>query len=323
MNYRLIALCDIEFSVPYAYRIVSANEQVQKSIQQNGVLEPIRVVKKEERFLLIDGFRRFRVAQKLGFSEIPAVVFPVKKLESVFMEALHLNLLGTGLSLIEKLRAYQISLFFGNKNLVRKISEFLGFGKIPHIEQIAAEVTGQPEWLQEYFHRQNFQLRVLNRLRAYFLPEYEMWFSIAAQLNLNGQELTSLLEQVQDICLRDRVTPVQFWEQIGLEKLLRQRWTPQQKSREIKMKVKEKRFPILTRIESEMQEGARQIEKPFAGNLQISWDRSLERPGLSFHLHLPEENSAVQLLETLADKKLGEQIISLLKKMNQLPEDMK
>lgn len=323
MNYCLIAFRDIEHSPPYAYRVVSADEQMQKSIQQHGVLQPVWVAKRGDKFLLIDGFRRFRVAQKLGLGEIPARVFPEDELENVFAAALHLNLLGTGLSLIEKLRAYQMSFSFRNKNLVQQISDFLGFSKIPHIEQIAVDVTGQPEWLQTYFHRQNFQLRILNRLRANLLPEYEMWFSMATQLNLNGQELATLLEQVQDICLGERVTPAELWQQIGLEKILREKWTPQQKARKIKRRVKEKRFPILTHIESEIKEAARQIEKPFAGNMQVSWDQSLERPGLAFHLHLPEEKSVVAMWEALADKKLGEQIVSLLKKMNQLPEDMK
>lgn len=50
------------------------------SIRENGILDPIKVTEFEDnKFIIIDGHRRYIVAQKLGFKIIPCIVYPKLK----------------------------------------------------------------------------------------------------------------------------------------------------------------------------------------------------------------------------------------------------
>lgn len=50
------------------------------SIRENGILDPIKVSEFEDnKFIVIDGHRRYIVAQKLGFRTIPCIVYPKLK----------------------------------------------------------------------------------------------------------------------------------------------------------------------------------------------------------------------------------------------------
>lgn len=50
------------------------------SIRENGILDPIKVSEFEDnKFIIIDGHRRYIVAQKLGFQAVPCIVYPKLK----------------------------------------------------------------------------------------------------------------------------------------------------------------------------------------------------------------------------------------------------
>jgi hypothetical protein len=47
------------------------------SIQRVGVLQPIRVIRRGRRYRIVDGGRRYHACQRLGWSEIPAIIVEV------------------------------------------------------------------------------------------------------------------------------------------------------------------------------------------------------------------------------------------------------
>jgi ParB family chromosome partitioning protein len=53
-------------------------EQLSKSIKQQGILVPLIVYERQkERYALLDGERRLRCARKLGLQKVPAHVLPM------------------------------------------------------------------------------------------------------------------------------------------------------------------------------------------------------------------------------------------------------
>src|SRR5215204_807484 len=49
-------------------------EELAQSIKANGIVQPIIVRRKDDRFQLVAGERRWRAAQKAGLQNIPAIV---------------------------------------------------------------------------------------------------------------------------------------------------------------------------------------------------------------------------------------------------------
>ena len=90
---------------------IGSLDELAKSIEQHGVLTPIRVRKSEAGFELIFGQRRLLAARKAGLKEVPAVVATVSDEQLVEeqliengqradihpMEVMHTRLLGTRL----------------------------------------------------------------------------------------------------------------------------------------------------------------------------------------------------------------------------------
>ena len=56
-------------------------QELKTAIRQKGILEPVAVVKPEEKFLVLDGLARLKAAAELGISSIPGLLVPVSQEE--------------------------------------------------------------------------------------------------------------------------------------------------------------------------------------------------------------------------------------------------
>jgi ParB family chromosome partitioning protein len=81
-------------------------DELARSITANGVVQPLIVRPKEERFELIAGERRWRAAQRAGLTRVPAVVRDVPD-DKVLELALIENIQREDLNPIEEARAYK------------------------------------------------------------------------------------------------------------------------------------------------------------------------------------------------------------------------
>ena len=80
--------------------------ELSDSIKQNGVLQPILVRKKGEKYEIVAGERRYQASKLAGLREIPAIVRDIDDAE-VFQLALIENLQRSDLTPIEEARGYR------------------------------------------------------------------------------------------------------------------------------------------------------------------------------------------------------------------------
>lgn len=76
------------------------------SIRQNGVLQPILVRRKDQKYEIVAGERRYQASKLAGLKEIPAVVREIDD-DKVFQLALIENLQRSDLSPIEEAKGYK------------------------------------------------------------------------------------------------------------------------------------------------------------------------------------------------------------------------
>ncbi len=291
-----------------------------RSVRERGVLVPVRIIDAETP-LVIDGQRRLLAAQEAGLTEIPATFFRESNRIDAFLSALHLNIPSGRLSMMEKLRIIHHAARFLPMPDIGEVENLLEIGRFPSLSSLTQKLIKLPVWVQEYFHRTDIQLRRLERLVSYPFHAYEPWFMMAEELNFKAAELIVLLEQVQDICLRDGIEPAELFLSLSLNSIRKGPMTPQQKVQEIKNRVNEKRFPVLISIRRIVQQNTREIEKRFSGNLHIEWDNPLERPGVSLNLRLRNQDMVKQLINIFQEEDVRSGLNSLLDKMNHLPEE--
>jgi ParB family chromosome partitioning protein len=102
-----------------------AMEDLCRSIEQHGVIEPIIVRRKEDRYEIISGERRWRACQKLGLEEIPCVLKNVSDAEA-FKLALTENIQRNNLTPLEEAEAFRRLLDMKIARTQTEIGEILG-----------------------------------------------------------------------------------------------------------------------------------------------------------------------------------------------------
>jgi len=106
-----IVMIDVERIIPNPYQPRQifddqSLEDLATSIKQYGILQPITVRKNEDQFELIMGERRFRAAQLVDLTSIPAIVLEVGNQDSAVV-ALIENLQRVDLTFIEEAESYK------------------------------------------------------------------------------------------------------------------------------------------------------------------------------------------------------------------------
>ena len=89
-------------------------ESLSSSIKTYGIINPILVRKKDDKYEIIAGERRFRAAQKLGLSEVPVIIKNANEQQMAEL-ALIENLHRQGLTSIEEAKSYEEILKIGNQ----------------------------------------------------------------------------------------------------------------------------------------------------------------------------------------------------------------
>ena len=85
-----------------------------ESIKNYGIINPILVRKKDDKYEIIAGERRFRAAQKIGLTEIPVIIKNANEQQMAEL-ALIENLERQGLSPIEEAKSYEEIMRIGNQ----------------------------------------------------------------------------------------------------------------------------------------------------------------------------------------------------------------
>lgn len=90
---------------PRKYFSVDKLNLLKKSIKENGIINPVVVQKKGDKYELLDGERRFRCAQELGLTEVPVLIMKTMSEQEKLIKQFHLQEQHQGWTAIEKANA--------------------------------------------------------------------------------------------------------------------------------------------------------------------------------------------------------------------------
>ena len=125
-----VTMLDINLIIPNKYQPRKVFDEkalntLSESIKTYGIINPILVRRKNDKYEIIAGERRFRAAKQIGLTEIPAII---KNADEQQMAELALieNLERQSLSPIEEAKSYEEIMRIGNhtqENLAKKIGK--------------------------------------------------------------------------------------------------------------------------------------------------------------------------------------------------------
>ena len=176
-------------------------EELIASIKEKGVIQPVLVRPKEEGYELIAGERRLRAAEKLGFSQLPAIIKDVEDAEALQL-ALIENIQREELNPLEEAQAYQhlISKFGFTQEKIARL-----MGKDPSSVSNTLRLLKLPEEIRVALRKGMISMghaRTILGLRS--LTEQGRIFKRTVAQRLSVRELENLVTQGLDAVKRKR-----------------------------------------------------------------------------------------------------------------------
>jgi hypothetical protein len=225
------------------------------------------------------------------------------------------------MSVIEKLLAFSLIRKSFSIEIQKKIKKYLKFDFISDVDKTIQYILPLPYYVKKYIHNNNFSLRVLGKLRQFDYAKYRKWFKLASMLNFNSSEISTLLEQVRDIILRDNIEPSELAASMEVYQILDNNLTAGQKCHFLKKKITEYRMPLQTQINTKLQTFSKIIQQDFKGNVRVSWDKNFEDTGISLLFKIPDKQTADEIIKIFCKEKIQSQILEMINITKYFPEE--
>lgn len=281
-----------------------ATEVLFTSIRESGIRTPLDVMPGDGGFQLIAGFKRLACAQFLGLSTMPVVVHEASE-ETVFYHALLEHRAMHAMNVVEKARVLQIIERVELSDSIK--TDFLKLLDLPDQSNLLDAVksilslTGE---VQSYIAQYNLSLRQSQMFTGLCDKDQLHFVQLAHTLNVRGVELGDLIETVQSIAVREDLQIQDVLSNDAMTSVLRDdNLTISTRISRIKEMLTERRYPRLSAWNRELDSAGKSMRLP--NDARLSWDKSLERPGILLQARMKSVaevealTDALQVSETL------------------------
>ncbi len=279
------------------YKITTNDEidEISRSIHEIGIINPPVLVQDKQKFIIVSGFRRIQAAVKNNFSHIQAktIPYPKKSIECAKI-AISDNSFQRKLNLIEQASAIKLLTFFAAtpKEIADIASKLNLPGNISIIEKLAI-ISRSDKIIQDFILSDQLSMTtalLIEKLKEkHKIPIARFIQSLHVGLNIQ-RELFILL------------TEISFRENIDLLELLTEKFItdclnddnpePKQKAVQIRKLLRIRRFPELSKAESNFFNCMKKLK--LDPSIKLNPPKDFESTTYSFNLFF---NSYEELLE--------------------------
>ena len=301
-----IDLSDETFSVNFMPDL----QRLRSSIEERGLIQPVLLREKGDRYQIVCGFRRISVYHELGNPEIEARVFKEKEMDDLglFCVSLHENLTTRGFNTLEKTIALDKLVHYFQIDPIVLIKTFLPlFSLEPHekilktyLSLARMENEVKSYILEEEVSRSNI------RILSHFNSEDRMaLLPLFSSLKLGENRLREMLTLLEEISQRDQIRVKDIIHRPEIQAILSQKeFTPSQKTELVKKVLIDFRYPRMRQMEKGFEKKRRDLNLP--PHLSLHHQPFFEGGGLriEFQFETMEEfRSILSSLSVLPEKK--------------------
>ena len=301
-----IDLSDETFSVNFMPDL----QRLRSSIEERGLIQPVLLREKGDRYQIVCGFRRISVYHELVNPEIEARVFKGKEMDNLglFCVSLHENLTTRGFNTLEKAIALDKLVHYFQIDPIVLIKTFLPlFSLEPHekilktyLSLARMENEVKSYILEEEVSRSNI------RILSHFNSEDRMaLLPLFSSLKLGENRLREMLTLLEEISQRDQIRVKDIIHRPEIQAILSQKeFTPSQKTELVKKVLIDFRYPRMRQMEKGFEKKRRDLKLP--PHLSLHHQPFFEGGGLriEFQFETMEEfRSILSSLSILPEKK--------------------
>ena len=269
-------------------------EMLKRSIETVGILKPLILLPVAKKYKIVDGFKRFVVARESGICHLPAWIVIEK---TSMPRLLSLSILANyrNFSISEKARIIRIlrNLGLTSLQILEKFGNLIGISA----EQFDSylKISYYPDFLLSYISRNNLSLKQALSFDGLCDSEQKALFKIVSSLNFKGFDVYNILTDLKEIAIKEKTRVGRLIEELELSSLAQKKeFTRSEKIEKIKSRIKERKYPLLTKINAELVKLKGKL-KPGKG-IEVNWDERLETSGLKLIITI----SHPQILEEIS-----------------------
>lgn len=275
--------------------------RLQKSISQVGIIHPLMVQKKRDTYGIISGFKRFQIAKALNLSQVPVRILDEKISPELTFEIALLSH-SREYRLLEKVRALLIlkKLRIPRPRIVQYYLPLLDLPANKYYLESYLEILNFSSSTLDYLSRRQLSLKQIQMFKGLSPHEQNLLVDVAEEFRLRGLELENIIADLREISRRDNQSVYKIFKEMNWSQFL-QGDTNSRGNRlsQLKKLIKEKRYPELMKINQELKiiKKGLKISCPH----YLSWDESLERPGLKLLLNITTPEKIQGLIKDLSN----------------------
>ncbi len=283
-----------------------ASDLLKESIANYGVLTPLLL--RSPRVQIVQGFKRFEVARKLGLDTIPAVVIESGRSEDLFEQALSENLASRSFSDLEKAEVVaKLKEVFGRKE--RSLIDSLpGLGVKAdrrHLSTLIA-LAHVPEQVKRAVDQ---GLDVETAIRISRMPTLHQMFycEFFGRIQLGRNKQRAFFELFDEIGSREDLDPDALWDQLGCAAIEnREGLSPSDKWHQIHRLLHRNRYPRLAQSENRLEKYRSELRLP--RQVQLIVPRNFEGDSVTLTIRATDQSELVELSGKVQDLATSPQI---------------
>jgi ParB family chromosome partitioning protein len=284
------------------YRISNpaAVEDLAKSIQHVGLINPPILFQKQDRYIILAGFHRIAAMQQMNCRQIPVKVVPpeTSSLERIRI-AITDNISQRKLDLLETSRALALlAECTGDRDHLVDEAQNLGLpGSYQHIKKIIG-ICQLPHLIQEGINQNRISLNMATELQDIEGPAGNQLAGLFMGLQFNQNKQREILSHLKEIAHREKgsVQEVLLSESIS-EVIDDTNLDNLQKTRLVRSKLRKRRFPNLSLAEETFQH---HLQKLKLGNkISLTAPAYFEGTSMKLSMSFTNESELREQIDTL------------------------
>ncbi len=280
------------------------------SFREIGVIQPLLVQKTGSGYHLVDGFKRLAFLKQRGMDKVLCSVLLTDGENgadcdmAAFKVALCESGVGRESRFIDRLHAVMSALHAGvpRKQILELVMPALGFDSHDRVLRRLESIAMLPGEILEFCAEKNFSMKQCYHLTRHPPGVVDLVFSWRKQLSLSASVVNDLCESLKDYLRAHDLKADEFAGDSEVRELLASNLAPHDKTAGLRRLVHKRRYPLLTRINQQMQEITDSLDLPAKAHLQ--WDRTLENREIKMTFVVMEPKEWQRIVARLQSEKV-------------------
>jgi ParB-like chromosome segregation protein Spo0J len=306
-----IDLGDDRFRISYFFHL----DKLLLSVKKIGLIYPLVITQRKNRFILVAGWKRLAVCRKLSLTSVPVFTLHEKNDVKVFLFCLYENLSHRDFSLLEKAEILSKLKGFGmdEKLVVRNIHPVLGIPATLSLFDVFLKISKLKSDEKRIIQESKMPLGIVQLLLDFDTTERKRLLPLLSLLSQNKRK--QMLEDLRDLKEKEEVTVDKIFSTPGIHSILsKYKLSSLQKADEVRLYLRKKRYPTLTRLMKTVQTSLK--KNRLSNAVTVDPSSVFENGEISVRLCLSDKQQCESRLRGLQKLISDNELLSLFKNIS-------